>query len=261
MLSANTLPSPGSLTSQVIGEIPAWGMSSATELMGKLTSSTAPFPCTFAVSAAKKASLRFGFIDDLDDQETWAALPGIITSYLETYQQIARETSLIVLFRPERETGDVAHYYRKFWDVLQYLHRHDPETWPDGIPEDPEDGRWEFSFAGTPIFVVCNTPAHKRRASRSNPEFMITFQPRWVFEELDSTSARGIAARRVIRKRLRAFDSEEPSPELGSYGDPENREWRQYFLPDDNAEKPGRCPFRHGAHGATSAAQGEGTGD
>lgn len=147
MLSANTLPSPGGLTSQVIGEIPAWGMSSATELMGKLTSSTAPFPCTFAVSAAKKASLRFGFIDDLDDQETWAALPGIIASYLETYQQIARETSLIVLFRPERETGDVAHYYRKFWDVLQYLHRHDPASWPDGIPEDPEDGRWEFSFA------------------------------------------------------------------------------------------------------------------
>ncbi|MEV7870653.1 YqcI/YcgG family protein [Streptomyces sp. NPDC088124] len=220
-----------------------------------------PFPCTFAVSAAKKASLRFGFIDDLNDERSWAALPGIIASYLEIYRTIARETSLIILFRPDRETGDVAHYQQKFWDVLRYLHENDPRPWPAGIPESPDDSRWEFSFAGTPIFVVCNTPAHKRRASRSNPGFMITFQPRWVFEELDSNTARGAAARRVIRKRLRAFDSEEPSPELGSYGDPDNREWRQYFLLDDNAEKLGRCPFRPETADPAPAARGEGSGD
>ncbi|MFI1012549.1 YqcI/YcgG family protein [Streptomyces sp. NPDC020965] len=261
MLSADILPADGSLTSQVIGDIPEWGVTSATELIGKLTSSTTPFPCTFAVSAAKKSSLRFGFIEDLNDQQSWEALPGIIASYLETYQTISRETSLIVIFRPDPETGDVAHYYRKFWDVLQYLHRNDPEPWPADIPESPDDGRWEFSFAGTPIFVVCNTPAHKRRASRSNASFMITFQPRWVFEELDANTARGAAARRVIRKRLRAFDEEEPSPELGSYGDPGNREWRQYYLPDDNVMTPGRCPFHHETRDRVPAARGEGIGD
>jgi len=32
---------------------------------------------------------------------------------------------------------------------------------------------------------------------------------------------------------------------VGAYGDPANREWRQYFLPDDNDISEPRCPFRH----------------
>lgn len=245
MSSTNILPADGQLTSQVIGDLPDWGAPCATELLGTLLSSESPFPCTFAVSAAKKSGLRFGFVEDLHDRRSWEVLPGIISSYLEVYRQISRETSLIVLFRPEKETGEVEDYYRKFWDVLQFLHERDPEPWPTDIPEHTDDSRWEFSFGGTPIFVVCNTPAHVRRKSRTNPSFMITFQPRWVFEHLGPETIRGEAARRVIRNRLRAFDGGEPSPELGHYGDPENREWRQYFLLDENEAKVPVCPFLH----------------
>ncbi|GAA2332232.1 YqcI/YcgG family protein [Streptomyces violaceusniger] len=245
-MSSTTQPVEEHLASQVIGGLPAWGIPYARDLLQTLTSTDAPFPCTFAVSAAKKSGLRFGFIDDEHDQRSWEALPDIIRSYLETYQSISRETSLIVLFRPgQEEDGKVGDYYQKFWDVLQFLHEHDTEAWPAEIPKDTDHSHWEFSFGGTPIFVVCNTPAHTARKSRSNPCFMITFQPRWVFEDLDPDTPRGWSARRVIRNRLRAFDGGEPSPELGNYGDPENREWRQYFLFDENEAKPPACPFRH----------------
>ena len=129
--------------------------------------------------------------------------------------------------------------------LLQFLHERDPSPWPREVPRDSDDPMWEFSFGGDSIFVVCNTPAHKLRKSRSSLGFMITLQPRWVFEGLESDTARGAAARRVIRKRLRAFDDVDPSPELGDYGDPENREWRQYFLLDENKPFESGCPFRN----------------
>jgi len=58
----------------------------------------------------------------------------------------------------------------------------------------------------------------------------------------------------VIRKRLRAFDGTEPAAALGNYGDADNREWRQYFLPDKNTDAELRCPFHAGRRPAPVAA-------
>ncbi|MGH3974439.1 MAG: YqcI/YcgG family protein [Pseudonocardiaceae bacterium] len=77
-------------------------------------------------------------------------------------------------------------------------------------------------------FAVCGTPVHDCRKSRSGPTFLITFQPRWIFEGLEADTPRRATARRVIRERLRLYDDVKPSPELGAYG---------------NAGK--RCSFRH----------------
>jgi FPC/CPF motif-containing protein YcgG len=114
---------------------------------------------------------------------------------------------------------------------------------------EPDNDRWEFCFADTPMFVVCNTPAHRRRRSRSGLGLTITFQPRWVFEGLEGDAPAGVKARRTIRARIDRYDTLPPSPRLGVYGAPGNREWRQYFLPDeDSAEPHGRCPLHIGAH-------------
>jgi uncharacterized protein len=153
------------------------------------------------------------------------------------------ETSLVVFFRSAEPVAGLPEYRERFWSVLRYLHEHDPQRWPADIPRDPEDPWWEFSFAGTPIFVVCNTPAHVRRNSRHSPGFLMTFQPRWVFDGLAEGTAKGDAARRVIRERLRRFDDVEPSSLLGACGDPSNREWRQYFLSDGESEDGSSCPF------------------
>ena len=231
---------------QVIGRLPDWGPEAVADFEATLTSTETLFPCTFAVTGARKAALRFAFVDEQDDPGTWSALPGILAEYLEASPRIGKETSLIVLFGPQPGVAALDEYRTRFWEVLQYLHDRDPASWPESVPKDTEDPAWEFCFGGTPVFVVCNTPAHTTRKSRYNPSLMITFQPRWVFDAVSASTPGGAAARRVIRRRLLAFDGVEPSPDLGSYGDPDNREWRQYFLPDTNTEAPQpACPFRH----------------
>ncbi|WP_433887493.1 YqcI/YcgG family protein [Streptomyces sp. CA-111067] len=228
---------------QTIGSLPRWGADRARELLGTLTAADDPFPCTFAVAAAKRTTLRFGFVDDLDNEAAWKLLPGILSGYLGQYQGISRETSLVVFFRDDGPPRGLDAYHERFWSILQYLHDEDQSPWPEQTPTDPEHFLWEFCFEGTEIFVVCNTPAHDARRSRHSPVFVITFQPRWVFEGLEQDTPRGSAARRTIRTRLRRFDAAEPAAELGSYGDPDNREWRQYFLPDGDGEPMTGCPF------------------
>ena len=239
-----------------IGETPEWGTGSAAKFLEAVLSSTDLFPCTFAVAAARKSTLRLGYIDGTDRQDDWASLPDLLRRYLEEYRSLSKETSLVVLFRPEGRPLSMDAYRDRFWAVLRYLVAKDSQPWPEDLPNDPDEPMWEFAFGGTPIFVVCNTPVHDRRRSRHADQFMITFQPRWVFEGLEAESPRGAAARRTIRARLRKYDTVEPSPHLGSYGAAENREWRQYFIDDDNtpAAEGERCPFHAGA-GAAAAFQ------
>lgn len=233
------------LSNCTLGRLPSWGASNAKDLIQALTSTETPFPCTFAVTAAKKNSLRFGFIESLHEVNTWWPLVDILSDYLKIYKEISRVTSLVVFFSPRAELLSLPEYYQKFWEILQFLRDNDPEAWPSSITPQIDDKWWEFSFGGVPIFVVCSTPAHEHRKSRSSPIFMITFQPRWVFEGLEADSPRGVTARRLIRRRLRAYDDVEPSPELGAYGDQSKREWKQYFLLDNNEDQLPRCPFRH----------------
>ncbi|MBD0740655.1 hypothetical protein BGM09_14805 [Streptomyces sp. CBMA29] len=240
---------------RTIGATPPWGRAAAEELLATLLDTDQPFPCTFAVAAAKKESLRFGFVDSPHDESTWAPLAGILRDYLDVYRTLGKDTSLVVLFRPDDRPGTLEEYFDRFWAVLQHLHDGDTEPWPASTPLDPEELWWEFSFGGTEIFVVCNTPAHLDRRSRHNPSFMITFQPRWVFEGLEADTPRGAKARQVIRNRIRRFDGMEPAAELGNHGEDGNREWRQYFLPDSAEGATAGCPFlaRAGARGQARA--------
>lgn len=229
------------------GDVPAWGVKHALELLDLIRLPENRFPCTFAVRGALTEGLRFGFIDELADRAQWAGLRDILRQYLAVYQGISRETSLIVFFDTENPEDTLPGYFRVFWEIMQYLHDGDASEWGE-YPGDPDDPLWEFVFEGTPMFVVCSTPAHVTRRSRYSPVFYITFQPRWVFEHIGPETRAGKSARTMIRKRLVAFDGGlEPSAALGHYGDPANREWQQYFLPDDNETAlPSKgCPFLH----------------
>ncbi|MEU6172577.1 YqcI/YcgG family protein [Streptantibioticus parmotrematis] len=239
------------LTACTIGVLPSWGPPVARDLITTLLSGDRPFPCTFAVAAAKKHALRFGFVESPHDDGAWGPLVDILDGYLDCYQELGRDTSLVVFFRPEEQLLTLEQYFARFWSVLRFLHEKDPQPWPDHVPTDPNELMWEFSFGGTEIFVVCNTPAHTTRHSRNSPGFMITFQPRWVFEGLEPESPRGAKARKVIRNRIRRFDGMEPAAELGNYGEQGNLEWRQYFLPDSNAGSVPACPFHASRDRAT----------
>lgn len=227
------------------GEAPAWAVNLYAKVARSLESTDVPFPCLFGVQAFRSDSLRFTLVDDGRNASALLRLADALAEFTRMARGLGRYTSLLALFRP-RGALSLESYRRHFWNVLQFLHDHDPEPWPSDIPVDPDNPFWEFSFNGNPMFVVCNTPEHRVRRSRNGPGLMITFQPRWVFEGLEETSALGRQSRRTIRARLLRYDGLPAHPDLGTYGNPAHREWKQYFLPDDQDTELRYCPLSIG---------------
>jgi glycine hydroxymethyltransferase len=209
----------------------------------RMLSSNRPFPCIFGVDAVRNATLRYAFIPVGDDRVR--SLAQALREFTEVARSLGNRTSLACIFEHDPALVSLAACREHFWSLLQQLHYVDSQPWPDGIPQDTEDSLWEFSFNSVPMFVVANTPYHASRASRYFEYFTITFQPRFVFDDLLDGTPTGDKARKVIRRRLNAFDALAPSPMLGGYGSPGVKEWYQYFLPDDNQEsnQDARCPL------------------
>jgi FPC/CPF motif-containing protein YcgG len=202
------------------------------------------FPCVFGVDAVKRNTLRCAFIPR---GEGIGPLAEAMTEFVAAAPVLGKRTSLVTFFEPGAGETTLADYRERFWRILQDLHEADSEPWPPDISVDTESPTWEFCFGGMPMFVVANTPSHERRVSRYFESLAITFQPRFVFDDIGEDSPQGQNARKIIRGRLREYDALSPTPELGSFGAPGNREWAQYFLDDDNAPlaSDSRCPFHH----------------
>ncbi len=122
-------------------------------------------------------------------------------------------TSLVTFFKPPEREFSEGDYHEILWHLLQFLHVHDPEPWPEDIPTDPDDPHWEFCFGGEPMFPTCRAPFYDERKSRYCPVGLeITFQPRTLFEagtsrptpRPDSTHARHPVADGGVRRRLSA---------------------------------------------------------
>ncbi len=206
------------------------------EFEAALTSEARPFPCVFGVSGFKANQLRFAFPDPLDGE----TLAQVLLPYLSRARTYGPNTSLVVISRPG-PVRSLVDYRQRFWNLLGELAAIDRHPWPADIPEELDTPGWEFSFAGEPIFVVCNTPAHVLRQSRRSTSFMLTFQPRWVFDNILGSEVAAERAYQKVRARLETYDLVPASPALGRYGEEENREFAQYFLGDDNGRP--RCPF------------------
>jgi uncharacterized protein len=227
--------------------LPTWAPRAFRRFGDDLQSTRPAFPCVFGVEAFREDGLRFVFVESGDPADV-EGLAHALAEFVRTSGAFGRYVSLVA-FVGSAEECELEEWEEAFWRILQHLHEVDPEPWPDWIPMEPENDRWEFCFAGTPMFVVCNTPAHRRRRSRSGLGLTITFQPRWVFEGLEGDAPAGVKARRTIRARIDRYDTLPPSPCLGVYGAPGNREWQQYFLHDENSAEPhGRCPLHIVAH-------------
>ncbi len=218
---------------------PSWQRVVFSEFESTLTSKSRPFPCVFGVAGLKADQLRYVFLDPLEPEPLAEAL----REYLPAARGFGRMTSLVVFGRPG-PVQNIEHYRSRFWNILDGLERMDTAPRPELVDRQLDSPSWEFCFAGEPIFVVCNSPAHVLRQSRRSTSFMITFQPRWVFEGItDSEEPAMKKALTTVRERLRAFDAISPSPHLGVYGAEENREYRQYFI-DDSNDTP-VCPFHN----------------
>ncbi len=206
------------------------------ELASTLTSVARPFPCIFGVAGYKQDQLRFAFSDTMAGGD----IAPILRDFLARARSYGPNASLVLFFKPS-PVETVQAYEQRFWSLLRDIALHDVHPWPSDIPEQLDEPVWEFCFAGEPVFVVCNTPAHVLRQSRRASTFMLTFQPRWVFDSILDTEENADKAFGKVRKRLAEYDMLPASPALGKYGDPDNREYGQYFL--DEANDPPRCPF------------------
>ncbi|WP_068088482.1 YqcI/YcgG family protein [Polycladidibacter stylochi] len=206
------------------------------ELEAALCSNTRLFPCIYGVTGFNKNNLRFAFLEEMAASQVAA----ILSCYLLHAKQYGRYTSLVIFERP-REVQNMESYREKFWSLLKELSILDKKPWPQDIPHNIDEPKWEFCFSGEPFFVVCNTPAHIKRQSRRSTGFMVAFQPRWVFQGITDDHRKAEQAFSNVRSRLQDYDFISPSPCLGRYGDENNREYSQYFIDDDNNVP--KCPM------------------
>jgi FPC/CPF motif-containing protein YcgG len=188
------------------------------------------------VQGFKDDQLRYLFLEDVDEKVLGAQLK----AYVMEARKLGANTSLVVFTRLKK-IESIEHYHAKFWGILHRLVENDDISWPEKIPLEISDNHWEFCYAGEPIFVVCNTPAHVFRQSRRSSVFTLLFQPRWVFDNILGTPEKASKAFSKVRDRLECFDAIPVSPDLGQYGVENVLESNQYFLNDENEAI--KCPF------------------
>lgn len=213
-----------------------WQRKIYNEFDAALASTSRAFPCVYGVSGHNTGQLRFIFQDRLDA----AILAEGLASFLRDARTFGPLTSLVV-FEAPNHIDTIEAYHQRFWSLLRDISELDAKPWPSEISPDVMNETWEFCFAGEPIFVVCNTPAHVARQSRRSSAMMLTFQPRWVFDNILGNRASASKATGTVRARLQSYDFVKPSSALGLYGDHENREALQYFLSDDETSL--QCPY------------------
>lgn len=224
-------------------QLPRWAPEVLDTFVRTVTGSAPPFPCVFARHALGADGLRFACLESPDAEPDLARLADVVAHYAAMSRDLRPWTTLVAVFAPEAERQTLDEHRARFWSVMQYLHDHDPAPWPEDVPTDPDDPGWEFAFAGERMFVVGSAPVYDRRVSRNTATFTMLFQPRWMFDEMiagpkfDRTTA-------AIRRRQERYDGYPSHPSILTFGDPENREWRQYVIPDDNEPVAGQCPLR-----------------
>ena len=205
-----------------------------------------PFPCFFGAESVANGDPLYTAVPSMTDKDALFDLGETILEYLDTWRDHSDRASLVTFFKPPERALSEAEYHETLWHILQFLHVHDPEPWPEDIPTDPDDPYWEFSFGGKPMFPTCRAPFYETRKSRYCPIGLeITFQPRALFEAMDVTAdtEAGKHARDVIQGRLEEYDGVCPHADLGDWGVEGDREWPQYMLSEDDEQAPETCPI------------------
>jgi uncharacterized protein len=196
------------------------------------------YPCFFGQTGELRGEMLYTFIAQGALIDMAASMQRFVA--LQATPEYVR-CSLVAFFEPDEGLTHHDAFVHRFWKILQFLDEHDPQPATRYHPDHP---LWEFSFAGCEMFAVGASPTYTKRRSRNlGAGIVIIFQPRILF--IDPATAAPIAAevRQRIHKRMLAYDGMAVHPDIGFYGQPANREWKQYALPDDNTPESGRCPF------------------
>jgi uncharacterized protein len=229
---------------QLTGDaVPGWVQQSYQRFRAMMEDPDPAFPCHFAVMGEKQGLLRYSYVEAGEANQA-EALVGGMQAYFEEHPTIQGRSALIVFADPGAETERLSDYESRFWRILQSVHDLDPEPWPADAPTDPEDARWEYCFGGQPIFITGHAPLYEQRRSRSSSnELLLVIQSRANLDGIVGESTTAEAVRQKIRAAVRVYDNMDPSPDLGIFGKPAVREWKQYWLQDTNEDRPRTCPL------------------
>jgi FPC/CPF motif-containing protein YcgG len=224
-----------------VAEPPPWLRRAYAEFRRNVTDPA--YPCFFGTKAENAGHLYYTYCES----PTCPTLPDSIRHFLELKRgSVHFDTNLALFVAPESEPRPHEFYRDRLWEMLRHLHENDREPWPVGCMRDPDDPHWEFTFGGEQFFVFTASPSYTARRSRNLGACQVMMmQPRSSFVVVEN-EAHGIGARSIVRRRIAAWDDVGVHPDLGTYGHPEFREWKQYFLPNDMTPESGRCPFHHG---------------
>ena len=219
--------------------IPVWGKEAYKQWHAIV--SDYQFPCHFGVQAERAGHLRYCFAEEHD----LSHLPEALLQFLALSKaNPAIRHALILYVKPGDTWRDFDDYHDYFWEILSYLHEHDPAPWPEEIPIDPDEPLWEFSFGGEPIFVSGNAPIYEKHITRNvGQSLVLIFQPRHIFQDISYETKHGQRAIDAIRRKVENIEQLPIHPDLGAYDDKEKREWKQYMITDDNVPISGKCPI------------------
>jgi len=219
-------------------ELSPWAAAAYAEIRDKVLDDA--FPCTFGTVAQRRGEILYAFIDPADLRAALIAY----TDFLRPLEPVVASLTPLAVVMPPLAGFSEREYFEYGWSLLQRLHDEDPHPWPERIPKDPDDPKWSYCFGGLPLFVNFKTPRHtKRKSRRTERSFMLLFQSRDGFDVVAGDSVQGRRARDLIRRKLAAYDAVPVYPELAHYATAANREWRQYFVPEDNVPLAAACPF------------------
>ncbi|MCY9696945.1 YqcI/YcgG family protein [Paenibacillus alginolyticus] len=226
-------------------DLPEWQQDAFCKFGQMINDPDQMYPCIPGRLGYISNSLRFGFAADPRSEEAIKNVAKLLQQYGDCSRETGKYASLVIFFNTPDELANgfsIDNYEQLFWSILSRVSAIDQAPWPSHISSDPSHPSWEFCFDGHPYFVFCGTPAHEIRKSRRTPCFLITFQPRWVFEEINDSTPFGRNMKKLIRQKLVEYDGVPAHPSLKWYGQSDNLEWEQYFLRDDESVAS-KCPF------------------
>jgi uncharacterized protein len=222
-----------------------WERVALEKFEAKMKDKERPFPCIPATQGFALNHLRYGFIGDPRSDSSVSELAQLLSAYTKQSKEYGDYTSLIIFFETPtgiKERYTVEQFEQIFWKHLSGLVEIDQVEWPNHIPKDPHNPLWEFCYHGEQYFMYCATPSHQNRKSRHFDVYMLAITPRWVLTEFGKSEDYAAKIRKQVRKRLANYDSIEIHPDLNTYGNEDNFEWKQYFLHDDDTALS-KCPF------------------
>lgn len=204
------------------------------------------FPCVFGRKAANVRSLYWLFHESSDDPMNFIA--GLIeyTNFIKNTPPEERLLRpLITVIKSDIKT--LADQQKLAWEFIQLLIEKDPAPWPNNIARDVDNHNWCLCFNSNQLFINISCPGHKMVRSRNlGSEIFLVINPREIFDIVaPRNKTKGLKIRSYIRDRIKEYNTDEKIPDqLGFFGDPNNKEWKQYQLNEINGFYFNECPLR-----------------